>query len=522
MPIKYRSTRGKDQGSYQFSKALLTSTAQDGGLLVPEILPQLSLTEINNLSQLPYAQRVEKLLNKFQTDLDPTIISGSTAKAYGQNFDHTDIVPVVPLKARQYMQELWHGPTSAFKDLGLQIMGPLFSNAVILDNVKRERKGKSPLNYVVLAATSGDTGKAALEAYKDLPGVSIMVFYPFEGVSKLQELQMSTQEGTNVGIHAMRGDFDKVQKAVKETFGDDSFKELLKKGNVVLSSANSINWGRIVPQIAYHINGYVELVRKGTIHLGDKIDVAVPTGNFGNLLAAYYAKAMGLPIGKLICASNENNVLTEFLQTGVYDLRKRELVKTPSPSMDILVASNVERLLHIITGEPKKVAHWMQELKDNNVFKVDSETIEKLRDNFYAGWVSNDECLSNIRHIVDQTGYLMDPHTSVAQVITQEYQDETGSTRPIITCSTAHWAKFPKDVCDALIGGQRNHQRDVDGHDEFAALHQVTGLIPNTSIPPNIAELAGKPVIYKTVYDASKSDVQKAINIFVRDQNKSL
>ena len=373
MSLEYRSTRGQDLRRYQFTDTLLISTATDGGLLVPESLPHFSQDNLNHLVSLNYAERVQYIINAFQPNLTPEAIKIDTERAYGQNFDHPAIAPIVTLKANQHIEELWHGPTSAFKDMALQLMPLMSSRAAEYENKLREETGKHPIHYLVLAATSGDTGKAAAEGYKDVSGFSIIVFYPYKRVSTLQELQMDTQEGDNVAVHAMKGDFDGVQGSVKEVFGDKALQRLLQEKNIALSSANSINWGRILPQIAYHISGYVELMRTGKVNPGSKIDIAVPTGNFGNLLAAFYAKQMGLPINKLICASNENNVLTQFLETGVYDIKNRKLVQTPSPSMDILIASNVERLLYAIINDPQKVSLWMNELKKDGCFTVDKK-----------------------------------------------------------------------------------------------------------------------------------------------------
>lgn len=516
-PIEYLSTRGGPE-RYQLSQAILTSTAPDGGLLVPEKMPKFSLGEISFLSLLSYLQRVEFIINKCHSDLDPSVIRNMTTRAYGNNFDHADIAPVRKLKNGMWMQELWHGPSGAFKDMSLQVMPLMVANSIMESNIDLERQGKRPQYYLILTATSGDTGKAAQEGYKDMPGCSIMVFFPHRGVSKLQELQMVTQEGNNVAAHPARGDFDAVQAAVKATFGDKPFNDELKVSNIILSSANSINWGRILPQIAYHFSAYAELLRQGVIRQGQKVDIAVPTGNFGNILAAFYAKEMGLPIGKLICASNENNVLTEFLQTGVYDITNRKLVKTPSPSMDIKVASNVERLLYSLTNDTKKVTQWMNELKTQGRFVVDAKTKKRLQEDFYAGWVSNKECLANIAHVVDETGYLIDPHTSVAQIVGQEFIDEASEGNPLIISSTAHWAKFARDVRGALIGGEENLPLEIDPEDEFVAIEQVTILVPGATVPKSIAGLAEKPVLHTTIYDATQEGVEEAVTVYLQEK----
>jgi len=410
--ISYTSTRG-DNKKNTFSEAILKGMAPDGGLFVPNKLPRFSLNELRKLSKKSYQERAVFIFNLFETNFSDDVIKKIVAQAYASQFDIQNITPVVHLKDNQYILELWHGPTAAFKDIALQIM-PLF----FLEAIKKE---KSNFRYLILAATSGDTGKAALEGYKDKENISAIVFYPNGKVSQLQQLQMQTQEGRNVSVYALLGGFDKVQTLVKDIFQDTAFnKKLLKKG-IILSSANSINWGRLIPQIVYHVSSYIDLVNQKVITFGDAIDVVVPSGNFGNLLAAFYAKKMGLPIRKFVCASNKNNVLTGFFQTGTYDITNRSLSKTPSPSMDILIASNIERLLFLITNDAKQVSLWMRELRTKKKFSVDSATKKILQEEFSADWVSNKECLQNIKRIYDDTHYLMDPHTSIAQIVAERY-----------------------------------------------------------------------------------------------------
>ena len=431
----YKSTRG-DNKKYSFSEVLLKGIAADGGLFIPEKIPKLTLHQLTQLSGTTYQKRAVFVLNLFKTGFPKSVISNIVNQAYSTNFDTPLIAPLIHLKDNQYVLELWHGPTLAFKDMALQIMPLFFSKAI-----------KKPNRYLILVATSGDTGKAALEGYKDKENISIIVFFPDKHVSKIQELQMTTQEGSNVAVIAIKGDFDKCQKLVKEIFNDIVFnQELNSKYKTILSSANSINWARLIPQIVYHVSGYVELIQKKIIVTGDPIDISVPTGNFGNILSAYYAKCMGLPIRKLICASNENNVLTEFLKTGIYDIRGRSLIKTPSPSMDILVASNIERLLYLLTKNPTQVSDWMNNLKLNKFFAVDDITKNKLKDNFYADWVSNEESLTHIKTLSSETKYLIDPHTSVAHIVAERYIAKTKIITPIIICSTAHWSKFSESI----------------------------------------------------------------------------
>ncbi len=434
----YKSTRDNNK-KYSFSEVLLKGIADDGGLFIPEKIPKLTLNQLTQLSDMAYQKRAVFVLNLFKTGFPKGVISNIVNQAYSTNFDTSLIAPLIHLKDNQYVLELWHGPTLAFKDMALQIMPLFFSKAI-----------KKPNRYLILVATSGDTGKAALEGYKDKENISIIVFYPEKHVSKIQELQMTTQEGENVSVVAIKDNFDKCQSLVKEIFNDKRFNNILKsKFKTTLSSANSINWGRLVPQIVYHVSSYVDLIRMGVISAGDQIDISIPTGNFGNILAAFYARGMGLPVRKLICASNANNVLTKFLQTGVYDIRNRSLVKTPSPSMDILVASNIERLLYLLTNNPKQVSDWMNHLKLNKFFMVDIATKNKLKDIFYADWVSNIDCLKHIKALYSETKYLIDPHTSVAHIVAERYIAKTNIIKPVIICSTAHWSKFSRSIVNA-------------------------------------------------------------------------
>lgn len=500
--ILYKSSRGKDKKLYSFSEAILKGIAEDGGLLSPTRIPSFSLKQLQDLSGKSYQRVALFVFNLFRTDLPINVLRGIVNNAYSKNFDHPDIVPIKHLKNNQFLLELWHGPTLAFKDIALQIL-PLFFSQVI----KGERK------YLILVATSGDTGKAALEGYKNKDNVSISVFYPEDGVSKLQQLQMTTQDGDNVAVYAMTGDFDQVQRVVKEVFNDQKFNRLLAdKYNLSLSSANSINWGRLMPQIVYYLSAYIDLVKKGAVKWGDLIDIVVPTGNFGNILAAFYARKMGVPIGKLICASNQNNVLSEFLQKGIYDLSKRELVKTSSPAMDILVASNVERLLFILSGDGKKISDWMKQLKEKNKFIVDEQVKKILIDEFYADWVSDQECLLNIKLIHEQTGHLIDPHTSVAQVVAERYASRKGTKVPLLICSTAHWAKFAKVVYQAI-----NNSSSKQDLNEFEMLEAIHNLVPNAVVPKSIGELNKKQSIHKRRCEPSKQAVEKIIEDYLQN-----
>lgn len=501
--IRYKSTRG-DKNLYSFSEAIVKGVSKDGGLFVPERIPKFTLKQLKLLLEKTYRQQANFIFNLFKPDLSNQEVRKIVYKAYSSNFDTSSITPLTHLKNNQYILELWHGPTLSFKDLALQVMPSLFSAAL--------EKRKRPVHHLILVATSGDTGKAALDGYKDKKNISIIVFYPLGRVSKLQQLQMITQEGSNVVVYGVRGDFDQVQTLVKNIFNDSQFnKKLYNNYQIVLSSANSINWGRIIPQIVYHVRSYIDLVKKQTITLGEKIDITIPTGNFGNILAAFYAKKMGLPLNKLICASNANNVLTEFLKTGVYDTKKHKLIKTPSPSMDILIANNIERLLYEITRSSRKVSLWMNKLNSTGKFKVDNATKAVLQKEFYADWVSNKDCLLNIKRVYEQTNYLMDPHTSVAQAVAERYIKQNTILRPVIICSTAHWSKFAKDIYKALINDKK------DSHiDEFAALRKVAKLSPGLSIPKPIRDLQKKKLRFKQKCKADRKLMENLINNWVK------
>jgi len=345
----YSDTRGQSERPVTFTEAVIDGLAAGGGLYVPERIPELSLDEIGALAELPYAQRAARIYRAFDVDLPAETVEALMAQAYGDNFDDERICPITSLSADTHVLELWHGPTSAFKDMALQCLPRLFSASA----AQLREQGKLDHDFLILVATSGDTGKAALEGFRDVDGVSIGVMYPDGGVSDIQFKQMATQRGRNVQVWGVRGNFDDCQTGAKNVFGDEAFaKKLQDEHRIALSSANSINWGRLMPQIVYYVSAYAQLAADGKLNLGDELDVCVPTGNFGNILAAYYAKRMGVPLGMLYCASNENRVLTDFINTGTYDISERPFVLTPSPSMDILVSSNLERQLFELTGEP--------------------------------------------------------------------------------------------------------------------------------------------------------------------------
>lgn len=503
--IKYHSTRGQDTYAYTFSQAILKGLADDGGLLIPERMPTFELSALSSLVGKTYQEIAEFVFALFATDLSATVIKQIVAQAYAENFTATAITPVIHLTDNQYVMELWHGPTAAFKDLALQIMPLFFETAVKEENTLRVARGEKPLHYLILVSTSGDTGKAALEGYKDKENMSILAMYPDQRISFLQERQMITQTGDNVAVYAVEGDFDAVQEIAKQIFNDKEFKQtLLDKQQAVLSSANSINWGRLMPQIVYYIAAYVNLVAQHGLQMGDLIDVAVPTGNFGNILAAFFAKKMGLPIRRLLCAVNANHVLADFLQTGVYDIGQRPLIKTPSPSMDILIASNIERLLYLLTQDGKQVAAWMQQLKENKKFVVDSATLALLKENFYADWATNQDSLANIQRVFADTHYLLDPHTSVAQLVTQRYLQQNAESVPVVICATAHWSKFAGEIYPLL-------SQELEAADDFDILTQIVKLHPQLTIPPNILALKQLPIRHTSKLPADYKVVEQAV-----------
>ena len=381
------------------------------------------------------------------------------------------MAPVRKVAAGRFVLELWHGPTLAFKDMALQCMPLFFSQAL---GQARVRDPKT-LDFLILVATSGDTGVAALNGFADRAHTKIVVFYPDAGVSALQELQMVTQPGDNLSVFRLGGDFDDCQNSVKAVFDDGAFaEELAAEHGLALSSANSINWGRLMPQIAYYVSAYADMAALGHLRPGDPLDVCVPTGNFGNILAAYYAQRMGVPIGRLLCASNSNNVLSDFIDTGVYDISSRGLVKTPSPSMDILISSNLERLLYDLCGDPAVIRGWMKDLKESGRFEVDVATRAQLASMLVGAWVDNDTCLRTIGEVHERHGYLLDPHTAVAWKVAEELG---GEGAPVLVVSTAHWSKFAADVVRGLRGIAAGEP--IPGEeDDVALLDRVVELAP--------------------------------------------
>ena len=485
--MKYISTRGNNQ-ELTAAEAIIQGLADDGGLFVPESMPKVNMAFIEGLKNLSYQQRAVKVLSQFLTDYTQAEIEGCVERAYGdQKFDDEAIAPVNMLKNVSVL-ELWHGPTSAFKDMALQLLPQLLSTAL--------KKTKAKNEVMILVATSGDTGKAALEGFKDVPQTKIMVFYPDNGVSRIQRLQMVTQQGGNVAVTAVKGNFDDAQSGVKEIFSDKAFNAQLNEKGVSLSSANSINWGRLVPQIVYYFSAYADLLKAGKIKAGDQISFVVPTGNFGDILAGFYAREMGLPVKKLVCASNANNVLTDFLNTGIYD-RNRDFYKTISPSMDILISSNLERLLYHITNDTAKVAGWMKELAETGKYDVGAEVLARIKGIFAADWSNDDATKAMIAKEYQQEKYVADPHTAVAWNAFEKMADKEN----VVIVSTASPYKFNESVLTAL-------SKDIAGKNEFQLLDELAA-INSFAIPEGLGNLKNAEIRHNQV--VNKSEMTKAV-----------
>ncbi len=508
----YIDTRGNCETPVPFTEAVINGLAQGGGLYVPQEIPAMSLDEIIALARLPYAQRAAAVYKAFNIDLPDGKIDELMEKSYGANFDDEEICPITTLADGTHVLELWHGPTSAFKDMALQCLPQFFSASA----AELRERGTLDHDFLIMVATSGDTGKAALEGFKNAEGVRIGVLFPDGGVSDIQRKQMVTTTGDNVQVWGVRGNFDDCQTGVKRVFADAEFaKKLLAEHQVSLSSANSINWGRLLPQIVYYMSAYAVLVESGKVEAGQPIDVCVPTGNFGNILAAWYAKKIGTPIDKLLCASNENRVLTDFINTGSYDISDREFVLTPSPSMDILVSSNLERQLFELTGRnAQAIAGWMRELNEKRAFRIDSETFKQVREHFVADSVDNTECLAVIKRVLDEQGYLLDPHTAVAYEVAQRLRGEN----PVVVASTAHWAKFGDNVYRAI------HEMEP-GEDLPAEVAALTGCQLNEliareterdDIPAGLAKLDAMEIRFTEVIDGEVGAIEAAAESFLQ------
>ncbi len=480
------------------SEAIVEGLSRDGGLYLPESIPQLLVDDLIAMIPLPYPERAARVMKLFLDEFSMQELLGYAKKAYAapQKFDTPACAPVVRLDSATYIQELWHGPTCAFKDMALQMLPYLLTASM--------QKTGEQKTVCILVATSGDTGKAALEGFRDVPGTKILVFYPDGGVSDIQKLQMVTQEGRNVGVAAVRGNFDDAQSGVKRIFSDETLRRTLAERGFVLSSANSINWGRVLPQIAYYVSAYCDLLAAGAVKAGKPVNICVPTGNFGNILAAWYAKHMGVPVKTLICASNENDVLTEFIRTGVYNSR-RPFYQTASPSMDILISSNLERLLRLLSGSDEAVRGYMRQLGETGSYRVDEKLHRAIAAEFAAGSCTDREGAEQISRRFSRDGYLLDTHTAIAMAVLEQYRAETNDAVPTVVASTASPFKFCASVLRAI--GQTE---PVAGTAVIDQLARVCG----TPAPRPLAELAGKPVRFCRVVE--RSCLADAVTEFLR------
>ena len=487
--MTYTSTRAVNPIAVTSAEAIKKGLAPDGGLYMPTEIPTLTLEDIKSLSALSYPERAAFVLGKYLTDYSYDELISDCVAAYGEDRFPGGAAPLVDIDGKVTSLELWHGPTCAFKDMALQIMPRLLSRAL--------KKTGENRTAMILVATSGDTGKAALEGYRDVEQTKIKVFYPVDGVSRVQKLQMMTQLGENVSVCAIKGNFDDAQTGVKQIFSSSSVAESLNEKGVFLSSANSINWGRLVPQIVYYVSAYCDMVASGRISLGDVIDVCVPTGNFGNILAAYFAKRMGLPFGRLICASNVNHVLTDFLRTGVYD-RNRPFHSTISPSMDILISSNLERLLYLAFGAAR-CADLMKELAQNGSYSLTSEELAKISADFVGYYCDENRTKEAIRAAWREHGYLSDTHTAVGYGSALEYLGDTASKRPVLLASTASPYKFAYDVYEALF--------DKKAADDLSALDELARET-SSEIPAPLFGIGKRELRFSDVIDpAEMTDV---------------
>ncbi len=477
--MDFVSTRGGQ--TVPSAKAIVKGLASDGGLFVPVHFPEIYTDELIRMSKMSYNERAAYIIGQYLTDFDGEELADMIKKAYSK-FDDNGVAPLHKLSGGRYVMELYHGPTLAFKDVALTLLPFLLTKSAALTGETRD--------VMILVATSGDTGKAALAGFSGVPGTHCSVFYPDGGVSQAQRLQMVTQQGDNTHVIAVKGNFDSAQTGVKRIFSDDNAAKKFSENNYVLSSANSINWGRLVPQIVYYFSAYCDLVASSAIKAGDEINFCVPTGNFGNILAAYYAKRMGLPIGKLICASNANNVLTDFINTGVYDSR-REFMLTSSPSMDILISSNLERMLYEICGHASlSVSMMMEKLKKEGQYSIDESALNILQDVMYGGWASEEEYFKKIKKLWADEKYLIDTHTAVAVTVLDKYRSETCDNRICVIASTASPFKFGKAVSKAL-----GLNSDGDDFTLCNKLSDYTGI----AVPKAIAELPTLPIRHKRV-----------------------
>lgn len=488
MEIRYKSTRNEKE-TVTASQAILQGLAKDGGLFVPTAIPKLDVS-LDALAKMSYQEVAYEVMKLFLTDYTEEELKHCIKSAYDEKFDVKEIAPLKKADGAYYL-ELFHGATIAFKDMALSILPHLLTTAA--------KKNRNEGEIVILTATSGDTGKAALAGFADVPGTRIIVFYPKNGVSRIQEKQMVTQKGANTHVIGITGNFDDAQTGVKQMFGNAELKERMAKEGFCFSSANSINIGRLVPQVVYYVYAYTRLLADGTLGAGEVMNVTVPTGNFGNILAAYYAKLMGTPIGKLICASNENKVLYDFFRTGVYD-RNREFILTTSPSMDILISSNLERLIYMIAGcDAGKTTELMESLKTTGKYAITEEMRERLAD-FTGGFATEAQTAEAIRTVYEKTGYVMDTHTAVASYVYSRYRDEAADDTVTVIASTASPYKFTRSVMGA-IDSKYETWSDFELVDE---LSRIAGV----KVPGAIEEIRTAPVLHQTVCETEKMQAE--------------
>lgn len=493
MEILYHSTRtGKNP--VKASEAILKGLSDDGGLFVPETVPALDKS-LEELSHMTYGQVAYEVMKLFFTDFTEEELKDCIAKAYDSKFDTEVIAPMTEAAGNFYL-ELFHGATIAFKDMALSILPHFMITSAKKNQIKNE--------IVILTATSGDTGKAALAGFAEVEGTRIVVFYPKDGVSPIQEKQMVTQKGENTHVVGIHGNFDDAQTGVKEIFGDKELAAYMEEKGFQFSSANSINIGRLFPQVVYYVYAYVQLLKEEKITDGEKINVVVPTGNFGNILAAYYAKQMGLPIDKMICASNENKVLYDFFSTGTYD-RKRAFVLTSSPSMDILISSNLERLIYQIAGkDADRTREMMKALTEEGAYSITEEMKEQLKD-FYGSYATEEETAETIRSIYEQTGYVLDTHTAVAAAVADKYKKETNDKKVTVIAATASPYKFARSVMGAI-------DKKYENMEDFALIDQLSKLSV-TAIPKAIEEIRTAPVVHQDICE--KTQMKQAVKDFL-------
>lgn len=495
--MNYISTRDKSV-KVSAAKAIAQGISTEGGLFVPDTFPQFNKADFEALIKMNYVERAKFVLSQFLNDFTEEEVEYCVKGAYTGSFDNEQPAPISVINKNTNILELWHGPTCAFKDLALQVLPYLLTTSA-----KKVNDGKKT---VILVATSGDTGKAALEGFKDVPDTEILVFYPSDGVSPMQKLQMDSQKGENVHVCAIKGNFDDAQTGVKKIFTNNDVKAKLFENNMLFSSANSINWGRLAPQIVYYVSAYCDLLEREPERVANGFNIVVPTGNFGNILAAYYAKKMGVPVNKLICASNKNNVLTDFIKSGTYN-RNRDFYTTISPSMDILISSNLERMLFELSGNnDKEVEELQANLSENGTFTVSDSIKNGMNELFWAGCCDDSETLKTINKYFEEYSYLCDTHTAVAMNVYEQYVEATSDDRPTVIASTASPYKFANSVLSAVS--------DKKGDSEFDTV-RVLSEITNTEIPEPIKALENAEVRFKEICekDTMLSAVYNALGI---------